>query len=41
MNDLTTKDTKSTKKIFFKDECYQMQGALVDVYHEMGYRKNC
>ncbi|MDQ7050393.1 MAG: GxxExxY protein [Enterobacterales bacterium] len=36
---LTTKGTKNTKenqKILFKDECYQIQGAIFDVYREMG-----
>jgi GxxExxY protein len=37
MNDLITKNTKSTKeKILFKEECYQIQGAIFDVYREMG-----
>lgn len=37
MNDLTTKDTKNTKeKILFKDECYQIQGCIFEVYREMG-----
>lgn len=33
----STNDTKSTKeKIFFKEECYAIQGAIFDVYREMG-----
>jgi GxxExxY protein len=34
MNDLITKSTK--EKILFKEECYQIQGAIFDVYREMG-----
>ncbi len=37
MKNLTTKDTKSTKaKILLKEDCYQIQGAIFDVYREMG-----
>ncbi len=33
----TTKDTKNTnEKILFKDECYEIQGAIFEVYREMG-----
>ncbi|HOY96561.1 MAG TPA: GxxExxY protein [Catalimonadaceae bacterium] len=33
----STKDTKSTnEKILFKDECYAIQGAVFEVYREMG-----
>jgi len=28
--------SKSDQKIFFKDECYLIQGAVFDVYREMG-----
>ena len=31
---LTTKDTK--EKILYKDECYSIQGAIFEVYNEMG-----
>lgn len=34
---MTTKDTKSTKeKILFTEECYAIQGAIFEVYREMG-----
>jgi GxxExxY protein len=34
---LTTKHTKYTKeKILFKKECYDIQGAIFEVYREMG-----
>ena len=34
---LTTKGTKNTnEKILYKDECYEIQGAIFDVYREMG-----
>ena len=36
---LSTKDTKDTKmenEIFFRDECYAIQGAVFEVYREMG-----
>lgn len=33
----SAKNTKGTnEKILFKDECCQMQGAIFDVYREMG-----
>ena len=33
----TTKGTKNTnEKILFKDECYEIQGAIFEVYREMG-----
>ena len=33
----STKYTKSTnEKIVFKDECYLIQGAVFEVYREMG-----
>ncbi|WP_419589458.1 GxxExxY protein [Thiolapillus sp.] len=35
--DLTAKDAKNAKKtLLFKDECYVIQGAVFDVYREMG-----
>jgi GxxExxY protein len=35
--ELTTKDTKSTNgKIIFKEESYSIQGAVFEVYREMG-----
>ncbi len=37
MNDLTAKSTKNAKKeLLFKEECYVIQGAIFDVYKEMG-----
>lgn len=33
----TTKGTNNTKeKILFKEECYEIQGAIFEVYREMG-----
>jgi len=33
----STKDTKGTnEKLLFKDECYAIQGAVFEVYREMG-----
>lgn len=35
--DITAKDAKNTKNgLLFKDECYVIQGAVFDVYREMG-----
>ena len=42
--EITTKNTKGTKKkdivygskVLFKEECYAIQGAIFDVYREMG-----
>ena len=35
--DVTAKDANNAKKeLLFKDECYAIQGAVFNVYHEMG-----
>jgi len=35
--DVTAKDANDAKKeLLFKDECYAIQGAVFNVYHEMG-----
>ncbi|MBM4310694.1 MAG: hypothetical protein FJ119_07095 [Deltaproteobacteria bacterium] len=36
-NDVTAKNAKGAKeKLLFPDECYAIQGAVFDVYREMG-----
>lgn len=36
-NHVTAKDANAAKKeLLFKDECYAIQGAVFNVYHEMG-----
>lgn len=33
---MSTKDTKMGNEILFGDECYAIQGAVFEVYREMG-----